>query len=622
MSPSKTVRFGLFEFDIESGELRRDGHRVRLQPQPAKLLAILLESAGTVVSRDELQKRLWGTAHVQSDLGINFCIRQIREALAESAESPSYVETIRGEGYRFIAPVSHRSEPEPKFRTRLLVGVTAALTLFALGWYWSAGPRQIEENGGIEPAKRIAVLPFEHLTEEPDMEVLALGLSEELTYQLGALQMEHLAVIARSSADRYDPGRETPLVIGRKLRADLLLTGTVRRVGNDLRITAQLVRTADQTLAWGGTFDGDLASLLEIQGKIRHGVMTALSGIVPAPRPRSSPILTPEAYALQLKGRYHLRKQNAEGLAKAVAHFEQLIESEPDFAEAYVDLARAVMSCPNRSFGGSERVSVLLEKAISLDPQSATANLQLGNFRFFSEWDWKGAKDAFEKAIALNGNLAEAHKGLALFYSSQGQHTLALDSVDRALLLDPISVNLQADLGWFLYRARRYSDARQHCLETLDLEPDDWNARSCLLSVALTENDSAEAWVQIKALLKRAESPPADLAELDALAAVDAQGAVATYRARRLARLEESADATYAISLAQAHAEVGNTDRAIFWLEAAYSQRSGFMPFLAIDPALDSVRADARFQSLLERLELPRHGSLDSEQLASNRSVS
>ena len=486
------ARFGAFELDPAGPELYRNRVRVALQPQPMRVLLSLVLRAGETVRREALQEEIWGDTFVEPEAGLNVCIRQIRAALGDRADRGLFIQTIRGEGYRFVAPVR----------------------------WQRAGAAAREPRRGLRSRAKV------------------LGLAAS------------------------------------GLAAALLL-------------------------AWG----------------LGQGLPSFSAETQRAERRQPSP----EARQALLKGRYHLNQQAPGSLGRAVEHLERAVHLDPTSAEAQVELATAIASCPFGSFGGPEVVRALVDTALDLDQDLPRAYLLRGNLEFFTEWDWDAAQAAYQRALELDPELARAHKGLAFYHSSLGQHERALERVQQALEIDPISVNLKADLGWFLYRARRFSDAQTQCRETLDLEPGDPGALSCLAAAAAEIEPPATVWTYTRAMLEAYGFDPDHLAELTRLAERDPALALGRYQdwilqwhQRRAARGEADA---YAFAVA--HAQQGHADEALTWLEVAYRERSASMPFLGIDPGLDGVRDHPRFTRLLALLRLPEKAGSEAAQATS-----
>ncbi|MBC9981310.1 winged helix-turn-helix domain-containing protein, partial [Bradyrhizobium campsiandrae] len=364
---ARRTRFGAFEADSRSGELVKNGRRVRLQEQPFQLLAALLERPGEVVTREELRTLLWPQTVVDYDHGLNKAVSKIREALGDSAESPRFVETVARRGYRFLAdvtvvdgsvpsePVSTPSPPQaaPSARpvTRQRPGLVASLGLALLlavalsAWLypWHQGKQAIHS---------LAVLPLVDTSEDPSQDFFADGMTGELITELG--KVDSLRVISRTSAMTYKGAHKPLATIARELNVDAVIEGSVMRAKGRVRISAQLIRAGDDTRVWADTYEGDVRDALTLQvdiaravaGQVRatlnRGERTALA------RARS---LDPLAYEDYLKGRFFLNKRTGDGLKAAIKYFREAIAIDPSYAEAHSGLADAYALAGDWEYG-------------------------------------------------------------------------------------------------------------------------------------------------------------------------------------------------------------------------------------------------------------------------------
>jgi TolB-like protein len=298
------LEFGVFQLDVQTSELRKDGKPVRLQPQPVKVLALLAANAGSLVTREQIRSQIWsGDTFVDFEQGLNYCIAQIRSALGDQAKSPQYIETLQRRGYRFLAPVR-------------------------------GGAASDAAAGRI----LLAVLPFENLSGDAGQEYFSDGLTEDMIAQLGRINPERLGVIARTSAMKYKNTRKTVSEIGRELGAAYLVEGSVRRGGSRMRVVSQLVRTADQTQVWSHTFERALTDVLALQGElataIAREVRVSLAPHEAQRLARLAPV-DPQAHEAYLKGRYFWNKRTEEAMQQGITCFEEAIRFQPDYAPAY-----------------------------------------------------------------------------------------------------------------------------------------------------------------------------------------------------------------------------------------------------------------------------------------------
>lgn len=611
-STQRRVQFGLFDFNPDTGELRKAGEIIRLQAQPAKVLAVLLRHAGELVSRQELQQQVWGDNFVEFDQGLNFCIRQIRIALGEQAESPLFIETVPRQGYRFIAPISQPERkveavettpapvaPEPaKPKQRWWIGaVIAGLVLFsvALAFWWK--PRQTASPASAR--KMLVVLPFDNLSSDPAQDIFSDGLTEELITQLSRLNPPRLGVIARTSAWRYRREKKPVDQIKRELSVDYLLEGSVRAEGEMLRITAQLIRADDQTHVWAQSFDRSQKDLLNVQQEVSQAVAQALSLNLLPKRASAENTTQPAAREAYLKGRYQLGKPGGEATQQALAFFQQAINADANFAAAYVGLAAAQMrqNLPPRIVAPQVRAS--LQHALQLDDTLAEAHCLSGQLALRTELNWALARQEFERALALEPGRAATYHEYAFYFSDLGQHDEAIALLNQALALDPVSSLVQGDLGWLYLRAKRYDEAARQCLTTLELEPADIGAQFCLFHTYLQQNKRREALTQAHEVMRLAGAKPEELAAL-------AQDGLAAYQRWELQMLLERAKRGYLdpAVLAMTYADLGEKEKAIQCLLQADREGSNFLASLRSELRFDPLRSDPRFVELLTRLFL------------------
>src|SRR5271168_2840494 len=329
--PTGIFQFGVFQRGLKARELRKAGIRVKLQDQPFRVLALLVERAGQVVTREDLQKSVWPTdVYVAFDQGLNNAIKKVRDALGDSAESPRFIETVARHGYRFVAPVSvpPGRESQPRFQVgsrtwrNALIGLAAAalLTVAAYRVWHAAMPAEPRFEKVI-----LAVLPFDNLSRDPDQEYFSDGLTEEMIAQIGKLNPERLTVIARGSVAKYKGSNLAVNQIGRELHADYLVQGSVRRATDRVRITVQLIQVRDQTDLWAESYDRELKDILTLQDSVARIIAKQIHiTLTPAQQTRlRSGNLDPLAYEAYLKGRYYWNKRTGDGLQKALIYFQQ-----------------------------------------------------------------------------------------------------------------------------------------------------------------------------------------------------------------------------------------------------------------------------------------------------------
>jgi TolB-like protein/Flp pilus assembly protein TadD len=575
MRPTQGVRFGAFRADLLSGELYKQGRKIKLQQKPFQILAALLDRPGKVVTREELRRQIWPPdTFVDFDHSLKTAISKIREALGDSAEKPRYLETLPRRGYRFIAAVEEL-------------------------------PTAVSLGGQI----RVAVLPFENLSNDREQEYFSDGITEETTAQLGGAQSQQLAVIARTSAMQYKRTDKRLDQIGQELNVNHIVEGSVRRAGDRVRITAQLIRVSDQTHLWARSYERDLRNILALQSEVARAISNEIQvKLTPQHWARNVSALPAnrQAHEAYLRGRYCLNKQTQEGIQKGIDYFQQAIVHDSRYALAYAGLADAYgIQAASGWLAPSiarEKALAVAQTALEIDDRLSEAHRVQGAARFCFDWEWKQSEEELLRALDLNPTDAEAHRVYAFYLQAVGRVEEGIAEVERARELDPLSLLIETALGEALYFARRYEAATTQCRRALELDPDYMPARFNLGRALVETGKGGEAIGEFKKATRRREA--LYLAGLGYAYARSAQ----QERARGvLAQLETLAGRKYvsAYERAKVHIGLGQEERAIEWLERAYAERAVGLVAVRVDPVFDSLHAHPRFEALWRRMGLP-----------------
>ncbi len=618
----ESARFGVFELDLRAGELRKQGLRIKLQEKPFQVLALLLERPGELVTREELQKKLWpGDTFVDFDHSMNTAVNKLREALGDSAESPRFIETLPKRGYRFIAPVQglSRAEAAPAVGSRArqrpaIVGVVAALVVVLglaayLGWTrW--GRRATPPEGRI----MLAVLPFENLSGDPEQEYFSDGITEEMISQLGQVHPERLGVIARTSAMQYKKTNKRVDQIGRELGVDYVVEGSVRRANERVRVTAQLIQVSDQTKIWSDSYESALGDVLalqnEVAGAIAAGIQLKLTPQQQAHLARARPVKA-EAYEAYLRGRFYWSRRTDDGLRKAIQEFDRSIGVQPDYAPAYAGLADAYFS--SGFWGVYPPLEVVpkgqaaARRGVELDETLPEAHTAMA-LAYLWDKDLGAVEREFQRALELNPGYAQAHLWYGDHLASIGREEESAAERRRARELDPLSVWISNVEGFHLFLARRYDDAIKQFLRTLEYDPN-YALPHYELGRAYEEKGMyGEALREFQRARELSPDNPLVLAGLG-----NCYGRMGNRReaVRVLADLKALAGRRYVSPLYFAHVYVGlgEKEQAFAWLEKSYQERAGHLRYLKVDPIYDPLRSDPRFAVLMKRtgfLEQPR----------------
>lgn len=633
----RRLRFGVFEADLRTGELRKRGVRIRLQEQPFHVLAVLLARPGELVTRDELRDGLWtADTFVDFDHGLNKAINKIREALGDSAESPRFVETVARRGYRFIAdvvPVDLEAAPldtpaptvtdprrpdgselpevaeqaitvrSPRWqRTLTIAGFGMALvSLLLVGW--------LLRSRGLPPTiQSVAVLPLDNLSGDASQEYFADGMTDQLIATLG--QISALRVISRTSVMGYKGALKPLPQIGRELNVDAVIEGSITRSGGRVRITVRLIDAAAEKHLWAQSYEGDVRDTLTLQSRVARAIAEEIRvNLQPREQTalKSVRAVNPDAYEAYLKGRYFWNKRTADGLKTAKEYFDEAVAKAPDYAQAYSGLADTYALLGDWQFGVMAARQALPAakaaaiKALELDDTLGEAHTSLGFLLSGFDWDWPSAEKEFRRGIDLNPGYATAHHWYAWHLSLMGRHGDAIAEMRTARSLDPLSLIINTDLAEILLIAHFYDESVQQSHKTIDMGPDFSLAHNQLAEAYLQKQRHADAIAEFKKAVELSAGSPICTANLARAYASSGRSADAE---PLLNGLKKGSNAAYsnAAEIAMVYAALGDKAQAMAWLERGYRER--FNPGVLLRPGFDSLRADPRFRDMVHRVGL------------------
>jgi TolB-like protein/DNA-binding winged helix-turn-helix (wHTH) protein/tetratricopeptide (TPR) repeat protein len=627
--------FGSFEFDAKAGELRKHGLRVKLQGQPVEMLAILLEHAGQVVTREALQKRLWpANTYVDFEQSLNAAMKRLRAALRDSADAPLFIETLPRRGYRFIAPVTRPTEDVPQpgssyhepaplerdipkpvpqqptnRRQFVVVAVTAVVAVLVLLFIISANPSGVSEtlrarllSGKI---RSLAVLPLVNLSSDSEQDYFVDGMTDALRERLEGISS--LRVISRTSSMHYRGSSKPLREIARELNVDAVVDGSVLNSGERVRINVELIQAGMDRHMWSNSYEGDLRDVFILQasvaGKIADEIRVTLT---PPDRGRLARARTidPDAYQAYSKGRFWWNKRTEEDLKKAIGFFQQAVDKDPNYALAYDGLADCWIPlgwygfvAPSEAFPRAKQAII---NALSLDDSLAEAHTSLAFVTFYYDRDWAGAEREFRRAVELNPNYANGHHWYAEFLSLVARHAQAIAESQRARELDPLSSIIDAWVSSRYYFARRYEDAVKEGRNAVDMDPN-FAPAHLVLGHAYEQKGllkEAVAEFEIASGLAGGSMYSASLAH--ALAGAgrrsEALNLLEVLRTRAKRRFVSSYD------LAICEIGMGNKEQTLDLLNAAIQEHSPRVAFIGVEPRFDELRADRRFAALLRLL--------------------
>ena len=459
----RTVVIGEVRFEPDSGEVHRQDEIVRLRPNAAAALELLCERPGDLVSRQEFYDRIWPRGGVELDLGLNVCIRQIRKALGDDAERPRYVETLRGRGYRLIAPVEIPDAAERRggaIRPRPRRGWGAALTVAALG----AG---VALYGRADPP-RIAVVPFEVESLADSLHPVGRGLADEVITTLASHTGDQLAVLARTSSFS---GRD--LDTG----ATHLVSGRIRPSGRRFVVTAELVDADEGRYAWSRRFDVSGAELLGLHHEIARGVMAALS-LDPITLPAVRP-LHPDARLALFRARFLLDRFERSSAERARVALDDALARDSSAVPVLLEMARAHLQ-----LGEIDEAEAHLARARQWASDAPDVEALSGRVALYGRRDPERALSYLARAVARDPGVAESRHTYAQALASVGRLAEAAAQGEVALELDPVSSAVRGDVGWIFYYAGRFARALDVCGGTIELLPDQVSAHACMVLAA------------------------------------------------------------------------------------------------------------------------------------------
>ena len=609
------IRFGIFEADLQAGELRKNGVKIKLEGQPLYILTLLLERPGQLITREEIKQKLWpADTFVDFDHSINVAVQRLREALDDSAETPRYIETLPRRGYRFIYPINGHAaataQPAalPRFgwhvKTLLIAFPVVLIAIVALN---VGGLR--DRIFGIAPGTIDSVLvsPAKNYTGDPSQEFVADGLTDSLTTHLA--QVGALRVPSVTSAMFYKAERKKLPEIAKELKVDAVIEPSVQRSGTGLLINIQLIYAPTDRHLWAKQYESSGQDLQAVLSRIARDVVEAMKvTLKPEERSRlARPKETsPQAYEAFLKGRYLLKKGTEANRKKAAEHFNQAIRIDPNFALPYAGLAVLY------SHGGAALAGGPLEtrakarewakKALELDGTSAEAYTALASVDQ-ADWDWRGADHNFMRAIELNPNYTTARSWYAQFLSGLRRFEEAQRQTQFVLELDPLSPDLVTHAVVPYWQAGRIDEAMAQWRKVIELEPNYRWAHHFLGRGYLAKGMYAEAIEEFQKSIALGERSPIDLGLLVNAYARAGQREAARKVVRELEGRGKGKPPP--LALAFAYLGLGEKDKVFAALEAVYERHGSGLFFLNSDPLWEPLRSDPRFIDLVRRVGLP-----------------
>jgi TolB-like protein/DNA-binding winged helix-turn-helix (wHTH) protein len=636
---AEPICFEEFALDLERYELRRAGHALKLERLPMELLILLLESDGKLVRRDAINRRLWGEKAFQdTEHSVNTAVNKLRYILRDDPRDPRFIQTVVGQGYRFIAkvaadpvspaPVAAAAEvvaappaeaspppdvnPTPRAVSRTLIAfslLAALLAVAAIAYLVHVWARAVQPASVPQTFQSVAVLPFVNLAQNSDQDYIVDGMTDQLITNLAG--STSLRVISRSSMMHFK-GSQLPIdQIARELHADAVLEGSFLHIGNQVRITANLIDTSRDRHLWAQVYEqsgDDLLSMQEpVTNEIAREVALALGARVSPSKLRPVNV---KARDLYLRGRFLWNKRTLADMNRSIVYYQQAVEADPEYAEAYAGLGDAyVLLSVYGARGPSnplEKAQAAAERALQLGGGLAEAHTILGAVKTDRDWDWARAELEYRRALELNPSYPTARHWYSLHLSRMGRTQEAEAQIQLARALDPLSTIIKTDAAQTAYWARRPDEARERAEEVLASDPDFAEAHLAMGKIREQLGQYDKALSEFKIALALFHGSPTVMALQAHALALAGASAQATEIARDL---EDTSTHTYVsgVDIAEIYCALRQPEAGMRWLNRAYLNRDREMDMLGIDPLFDGCRSDARFQDLIKKLGL--HGA-------------
>jgi TolB-like protein/Flp pilus assembly protein TadD len=563
-APPSAVEFGPFRLDVGKRVLWRDDRIVPLPPKALDLLVALVDEHGDVVTKEALLDRVWPDTFVEeANLSVN--ISTLRKMLGEAEDGASYIETVPRRGYLSTAP--HRRAPPASTTT-------------------------------------LAVLPFRVLGGFEESEYLGLGMADALITRLS--RVSRLLVRSTSAVLKYAQQPSDAEAAGGELRVDAVLDGTIQRDGNRLRLTVRLVPIASGLSPWADTFDEEFTNIFAVQDAAAERVAGALalrlaeSDVRLIGKRHTDDV---EAYQAFLKGRYFWSRFTEDAIEKAFQYLQEAAKEDPGFAlphaglaDAYLVLGFSGLVPPSEAWPAARAAA---ERALELDPDLADAHVSLGYVKLFQDWDWGGAGERLERAVTLSPNASAVHQWYALHLDMQGRFAEAEREIDRARALDPLSIVVHALRVFQSYLARDFESELRRARQTVELDPNHFLGHWCL-GLACQHNGRLEDAVGAH---RKAVALAHDNALMKGVLARSLALAGQREQARGILRELETA-LGYASPYQRATVELalGQRAAALAALESATRDRDPWVVWAGVDPMLDELRGEPRFDAIVKRV--------------------
>lgn len=574
MVAARQYEFGPYRLDVQGGMLFRGSNRVPLPPKVAELLVALVQAAGTVITREQLQRLLWPDTVVEEG-SLTSHISMLRKTLGRTPDGQEFIETLPKRGYRFVATVALGELRAPE--------------------------------GGVDRVM-LVVLPFENLTAGEKYDYFSEGLTEELITQLARLSPQRLGVIARTSAMQFKSTTKGIAQIGSALGVEVVLEGSVRRERDRVRITAQLIRVRDESHLWAESYERALHDVLQVQAEVARAVAREIQiQLTPHEKQRSGAGATrsvnPDAYELYLRGRHFWNRRTEEGIRKSIECFEEALRHDPRFAAAHdgISDAHTMLACRGMTpaVESFHKAKAAAREAVRIEPELGEGYASLAHVRLH-DWDWVGLESDFRRAVELDPGYAIVHYWYAEYLMAMGRTQEAVRRVQHSWQLDPLNSVINASVGMIRYLANDYDGALVALRRGLEIDPTHYVSHLRVGLVCLQKNLLREAIEAMRQAVTHSGGSTEALAGL-------AQAHAAAGETRTMARIvQELAEGAHRYvspyNVARVYGSIDDRQRAFEWLEKAYREHNPDLIELTREPSFASLRSDAKFRELARRV--------------------
>lgn len=596
--------------------LSMNGKTVRVEPKVMQVLVCLADSAD-VVAKEKLMRTVWTDTFVTDDV-LTRSISELRKVFDDDPRNPRYIQTIPKGGYRLLIPVQPAAvekpvvkaptlvatpEFEPQKTERRILPILFTVVLFLLLIAYAIG--RYRSSGSVSAARAmLAVLPFQNLSKDSQQDYFSDGLTAEMISQFGRLPSDRLGVIAWSSAEKYKSTNKSPDQIGQELGANYLLEGTVRRSGNQVRITAELLQVGKRDHLWSNSYDGTLEDVLALQDRVAREIASEIRvQLTPEDELKlgKAPSVNGEGYDAYLKGKIETNSSNDK-----VANLQQAIRLNPGYSPPYVAMAMEYRTLASRGFANPDEsyatARSIVTQALQLDPYSSGAHRELAWIEWRHAWNFPAADKEFRRAINLDASGASTHDMYELFLKSMGRLDEALAQSRAAVELSPRESFSRTNLGSLFGLMKQYDASMREFEAAIQIDPHQPYIYQRMGPVLLMQGRKAEAIAALEKARDYSGGQQDKLAWLGYAYAVSGRAGDALQILEQLKNMSAEHQYVSPLHAALIYNGLGKTDDSLAWLEKAYRGRDEYLVYLKVYPEFQNLHSDRRFQELERKI--------------------